>query len=132
MIRGVTDKIHQLPIFFADTSVNRKDIYIYYINTNEVPDELSRKNVISSHVKHVIFTCENITVAMAHCCYGSLLLWLVLKIFQHSKKNFISPRGHVISSLSIYNIYKFLPREHNIIYIFLPSAALKLMRALLL
>ena len=28
MIRGVTDKIHQLPIFFADTSVNRKDTYI--------------------------------------------------------------------------------------------------------
>ena len=29
MIRGVTDKIHQLPIFFADTSVNRKDIPVY-------------------------------------------------------------------------------------------------------
>ena len=30
MIRGVTDKTHQLPIFFADTSVNRNlDIPVY-------------------------------------------------------------------------------------------------------
>ena len=29
MIRGVTDKIYQLPIFFTDTSVNRKDILVY-------------------------------------------------------------------------------------------------------
>ena len=33
-----------------------------YINTNEIPGELSRENMISSHVK---ITCENITVAMA-------------------------------------------------------------------
>ena len=26
-------------------------IYIYYINTNEIPRELSRENLISSHVK---------------------------------------------------------------------------------
>ena len=26
-------------------------IYIYYINTNEIPGELSRENMISSHVK---------------------------------------------------------------------------------
>ena len=38
----------------------------YCINTNEIPGELSRENLISSHVKvHVIFTCENITFAMA-------------------------------------------------------------------
>ena len=38
----------------------------YYINTNEIPGELSRENLVSSHVKkHVIFTCENITVAIA-------------------------------------------------------------------
>ena len=32
---------------------------IYYINTNEIPGELSREKLI-------IFTCENITVAMLH------------------------------------------------------------------
>ena len=34
---------------------------------NEIPGELSRENMISSHVKKkdVIFTCEKITVAMA-------------------------------------------------------------------
>ena len=32
--------------------------HIYYINTNEIPGELSRGNMISS-------TCEKITVAMA-------------------------------------------------------------------
>ena len=26
-------------------------IFIYYINTNEIPGELSRENMISSHVK---------------------------------------------------------------------------------
>ena len=38
-------------------------MYFYYINNNEIPGELSRKNMISSH--HVIFTSENITIAMA-------------------------------------------------------------------
>ena len=39
----------------------------YYINTSEIPSELSREYLISSHVKihDVIFTCENITIAMA-------------------------------------------------------------------
>ena len=38
----------------------------YYINTSEIPGELTRKKMISSHVKkNVIFTCEKITVAMA-------------------------------------------------------------------
>ena len=36
--------------------------YFHYINTNEIPGELSRENMISSHV---IFRCEKITVAMA-------------------------------------------------------------------
>ena len=45
----------------------QKFTLLYYINTNEIPGELSRENLISSHVKItiVIFTCENITVAMA-------------------------------------------------------------------
>ena len=39
----------------------------YYINTSEIPSELSCENLISSHVKvhDVIFTCENIIIAMA-------------------------------------------------------------------
>ena len=39
-----------------------KNIFFYYINTNEIPSELSRENMISSHVKR------------------SLLLWLHIKI----------------------------------------------------
>ena len=40
-------------------------ILFYYINTNEIPGELSCKNMISSHVKITfIFTREKITAAM--------------------------------------------------------------------
>ena len=39
-----------------------EDEEFYYINTNEIQGELSRENMISSHVN---FTCENVTVAMA-------------------------------------------------------------------
>ena len=46
--------------FLADTSevpagVCLIDILIYYINTNEIPSELSHENLISSHVK---ITCD--------------------------------------------------------------------------
>ena len=33
------------------TATEQKSIAIYYINTNEIPGELSRENMISSHVK---------------------------------------------------------------------------------
>ena len=93
--------------------------YYYYINTNEIPGELSRENMISSHIKITCYFHVRI----------SPLLWLhnksrlpqdktsfflrVLKIFhsfsaftreiffQHSKKNLVSPRGHVISSIFV-------------------------------
>ena len=42
-------------------SVSVYNNYFYYINTNEIPGELSHENLISSHVK----SRENITVAMA-------------------------------------------------------------------
>ena len=42
--------------------VNEHNIF-YYINTNEIPGEFSRENTIFTRV-HVIFTRENITVAM--------------------------------------------------------------------
>ena len=49
-------------VFSAENQwINTRNTH-YYINTNEIPGELSRENMISSHVK---FTCENITVAMA-------------------------------------------------------------------
>ena len=35
-----------------DHFLKKSEIYTpYYINTNEIPDELSRENLISSHVK---------------------------------------------------------------------------------
>ena len=40
----------------------------YYINTSEIPSELSRENLVSSRVKiRCIFTREKITVAMVTC-----------------------------------------------------------------
>ena len=47
-------------------SASRTDNSLHYINTNEIPGELSHEDMISSHVK---ITCylhsEKITVAMA-------------------------------------------------------------------
>ena len=45
-----------LAIFILDNSTTVKELeqertYNYYINTNEIPGELSRENLISSHVK---------------------------------------------------------------------------------
>ena len=36
---------------FSGWEVIANNIYIYYINTSEIPSELSRENFISSHVK---------------------------------------------------------------------------------
>jgi len=110
------------------------DYITYYINTNEKPGELSRENLISSHVK---ITCY-LHMWKYHLCYGyvinrafhtkKLLEWNGLvfhwclynkknitwplgdtkflfscwkNIFEHSKRNFVSPRGHVISSMYV-------------------------------
>ena len=121
----------------------------YYININEIPSELSRENLISSHVK---ITCY-LHMWKYHHCYGfiinrtfqtknflSKMVWHFIgvyiinrilhgrleirnfssrvqknislfryahscNIFQHSKRNFVSPRGHVISSICIPLIY---------------------------
>ena len=106
----------------------------YYINTSEIPGELSCENLISSHVK---ITCY-LHMQKYHLCCGyiinrafhtkKLLKWnglvfhwclysinitlharrrleirnfssRVEKIFQHSKRNFVSLRSHVISSM---------------------------------
>ena len=53
----------------------------YYINTNEIPGELSRENLISSHVK---ITCY-LHMWKYHHCYG----FIINRTFQ-TKKLFIS------------------------------------------
>ena len=55
----------------AGPSFQQKNIYIssYYINTNEIPSELSRENLISSHVK---MTCYLHTWKY-HRCYGFII-----------------------------------------------------------
>ena len=69
-------------------------ISLYYINTNEIPGELSCENLISSHVK---ITCY-LHKWKYHCCYGyiinrtfhtkKLLKWngLVLHLCLYNKK----------------------------------------------
>ena len=94
-----------------------KIVAIFYtcINNNEIPGDLSCKDMM--------FICENNTLSSHvkdHHCYGykinrafhnkKLLKWngLVFRcahswnIFQHSKRNFVFPRGNVLSSMSIY------------------------------
>ena len=104
-----------------------KGILFYYINTSEIPSELSRENFIYSHMK---ITCYRHTWR-CHRCYGyitncsfftvvyiinrilhaRLWIWILSSRGQldislvrayrvdHSKIKFISTRGHVISSI---------------------------------
>ena len=44
----------------------KQQILIYYIDTNEIPGELSGKNMISSHEK---ITCD-LHMWKDHCCFG--------------------------------------------------------------
>ena len=55
-------------------------IIIYYINTNEIPGELSCENMISSHVK---ITCY-FHMWKYHCCYGYIIncAFCRIKLFQ--------------------------------------------------
>ena len=104
----------------------QRDITVYCINTNEIPGELSRESLISSHVK---ITCY-LDMCKCHRCYDYiinrafhtkiLLKWNGLVVHWcsynkdyitwplgdtkflfscHSKRNFVSPRGHLISSI---------------------------------
>ena len=55
-LKTVNKRVHA-KCFFADLATERerqftcKNNHIYYINTNEIQGELSRENMISSHVK---------------------------------------------------------------------------------
>ena len=98
--------VGSLPHEKADNDHNNNRSY--YINTNEIPGELSRENMISSHLK---ITCY-FHMWKYHRCYGYIINrafrrkkpfhWNGLVFhwcFQHSKRNFVSPRGHVIFSI---------------------------------
>ena len=55
------EALDQLEVCFSECVSASFMLHFYYINTSEIPSELSRENFISSHV---IFTCEEITVVM--------------------------------------------------------------------
>ena len=38
-------------MFFYDDLPNSTDMLLYYVNTNEIPSEPSRENMLFSHVK---------------------------------------------------------------------------------
>ena len=99
--------------------------YICYINTNEIPGEFSRENLISSHVKitcylhmwkyhrclgyiinRVFHTKKTVKVKW----FGSSLVFSIINRTLHGrleirnsllvlKRNFVSPSGHLISSI---------------------------------
>lgn len=60
---------------------------IYYLNTNEIPGERLRENMISSHVARSPFLSLRNKSRRWKCCWN------------YSKRNFVSPRSHVISSV---------------------------------
>ena len=106
---------------------------IYYINTNEmgeIPGELSRENLISSHVKISPLLWLHNKSRLSHTKnHLSEMVWYFIgvyifnrtlhgrleirnffcrveNIFQHSKRNFVPPRGHVISSIHRAGLFK--------------------------
>ena len=63
---------HLIYLFFFSTRAafsQPQNIYIYYINTNEIPGELSRENLVSSQVK---ITCY-LHMWKYHLCYGYII-----------------------------------------------------------
>ena len=48
---------------------NKDNKIIYHINANEIPGELSHKNLIYSHMK---ITCY-LHMRKYHCCYGYII-----------------------------------------------------------
>ena len=107
--------------YFSITYYDLRHILLYYINTNEILRELSRENImLFSHVKgspllwiHHKSRLSQLKTILSEMVW-SFLNGLVLKNislvrcdlswnkFQHSKRNFVSPRGHVISYLCFF------------------------------
>ena len=110
-IRSIERTFNTMILLFPEVL---KNISFYYINTNEILGELSRENLISSHVK---ITCY-LHMWKYHLCYGYILnrAFHTKKLLQlnglvfhwclYNKKNITWPlgdipqRGHVISSIS--------------------------------
>ena len=114
-------------IFYIIINIG-KNITFYYINTNEIPAELSRKNFRYLHMWKY-HRCHGFTINRAFhtkSYLSQMVLYFVSRvfvfvsrveknisrvsaanewnIFQHSKRNFVSPRGHVISSINGKNL----------------------------
>ena len=85
-----------------------RNISIYYINKSEIPSELSRENFISSHVKSRLFhqkkqniKCPLVDMNFIFSCSTRYPVTRSLVRVEHSKKKFLSMRGHVISSIMV-------------------------------
>ena len=92
--------------------------FVYYINTSEIPSELSRKNFISSHVK---LTCY-LHTWRDHHCYGyiihrafeSKLIWyFMFNSISHS----FAALTHEISSWPLEDKIHIHAQACNILYI---------------
>ena len=86
----------------------KQQILIYYIDTNEIPGELSGKNMISSHEK---ITCD-LHMWKDHCCYGYMKnKWngLVFHWCLCTKKNITWPLGDTKLLLSCWKIFHLFP-----------------------
>ena len=123
-----------LPIFNPGIPYKKVRLYYFgrfdtsfnYINTNEIPCDLSRENLISFHVKYHrcygytinrAFHIRKLLSEMIWYFFGVCIINVTLhgrleirnfscrvekyftRVFQHSKRNFVFPRGQVISHM---------------------------------
>ena len=100
---GAIESVRRINGVSVFSSLNLEKIKSYYINTIEIPSELSCENVLSSHVKISPLLWLNNKSRLSH--QNTIKVkWLVvhwcLYNIQHSKRNFVSPRGPVISSIN--------------------------------
>ena len=65
------------PAYYTSLKSDLSEYFIYYINTNEMPSEFSRENLISSQVK---ITCY-LHMWKYHRCYG----FIINRTFQTKK-----------------------------------------------
>ena len=68
--------------FFIGTLRENKDVSFTYYNTNEIPGELSRENVISSHVKILPLLWLHNKLRFSHQNYLSEMVWYFIGVFK--------------------------------------------------
>ena len=85
---------------------------LYYINTNEIPGELSSENMVSSHVKrspllwlHNKFHLSQEEKYLSEMVWHCIGVYIIIELYMAAWRNefflcFVSPRGHVKSSIS--------------------------------